>query len=161
MSTIKFLGVVEGSVMEGPHGPETLELEIEVEEDGERKVWPFHYVPSDPAPATLAIKAWLDEHPDVAIKARPPVATTALRLGRRPVREMLVGLGLPADAVEIALDALPEGAEKEAMRLDWMEGQGFYFEDPLVTQTLHYWMAERTDLNTGRLETAWRAKADA
>ena len=124
--------------MDGPLGPQTLDLIIEVETDeGNVEEWPFHYVPDDTWPVTLAVKEWLAEHADFPIAKRPPPTVEDFNMNRANLRRVLVAVGQRADAVETALDKNPGN---EMLRVEWLEAVGGWPRTaPLVKLVLdHY-----------------------
>ena len=134
--------------MEGPFGPQTLDLEIEVEVDGKREVWPFHYVPDDEAASTLAVKEWLAAHPALAIAKRPPVNINDTYLDRRSIRLALIAMGLAADAPEQAFATM-----SVEQQVEWMESKGFRRGDPLIGQILAH-----HSVSASAFDAEWRKR---
>jgi hypothetical protein len=149
------------SIMEGPNGRDTLSMMVEVElDEGVREVWPFHYVPSDKAESTKTVTAWLAAHPDFPIGPRvvPMRPVNEMAITRRSIRLALVGLGLPADAVELALAESQPDTEREVMRAIWMEAQVVRRDDPIIVITVNYWR-ERAGIDEAMADKAWFEEA--
>lgn len=136
--------------------PGVLELKIKVlTSEGLEETWPFTYSPADPAPISTAATQWLAEHPDFEIA--PAVALTAIdfSLNRRNVRSVFIGLGLPADAVDTAIQNKPAGGEREELMLAWLEDDHYRFDSPVVSATFDHWAGIDPNLTLAALEARW------
>lgn len=136
--------------------PEALDLLIKVQtSEGLEETWPFTYVKGDGAPITLQATEWLAAHPDFEIA--PAVALTPIdyTLNRRNVRSVFIGLGLPADAVETAIQNKPAGGEREELHLSWLEDDAFRFDAPVVTATFEHWASIDPNLKLSALQARW------
>lgn len=152
---VEFISIRSGT--KGPL-PGTLDLMIEVKTDDDaREVWPFHYVPADKEPVTLAVAAWLQANPKFAFGPWPKPSTDPndYRLNRKQVRMAFIRLGLPADAIDIALNNSSKGAEREMMRLDWLEDSVFDRLAPVVIETFAFYAQVDPTLTESKLDAAW------
>jgi hypothetical protein len=112
-------------------------------------------VPSDGAPVTLAVKQYLADHPGLTIAKRviPSRPVHTIHLTRRNVRLALASLGLPADAVELALAESEPADEREILRINWMEAQNLRRDDPIMVLTVNHWRSAGVD--EAKLDAAW------
>jgi hypothetical protein len=136
--------------------PEAIDLMIEVETDqGTVETWPFGYLPSDLAPITQQVTEWFKNNPQMEIRPAPKLTHLDFGLNRRDVRVAFIGLGLPADAVEIALARKTADSDGELLKVDWLEGERFGRNDPVIVATLEHYIGLDPTLTPEKLDAKW------
>lgn len=152
--TVTFIEVVRAE--HSRFWSDVLDLDIRViTEEGVEEVWPFTYVPSDGAPVTAAVATWLGTHPEFPVAAAVALSAADFGLNRRNVRSAFIGIGLGADAVDIAINAKPAGGEREDLMLSWLEDDSFRIDSPVVVAAFDYWVGIDPNLTLAALNTKW------
>lgn len=154
MMAVKLVGVNSAEV--NRWHPDLIDLSITVETDeGTIETWPFTYHPDDPAPMTLAAKDYLAAHPELEITSPAELTTADFRLNRRDVRIVFMGLGYGANAVDVALENLERGAQKDDLQLGWMENDSFARDDQIVLSTYEHWRGIDPTLTAEKVDEKW------
>jgi len=133
-----------------------IDLEIKVRtSEGTEEVWPFTYSPDDNAPITVAAGAWMSAHPDFKIKAARKLRADDFALNRRNVRSVFIGLGFPANAVDIAIENRPAGGERENLMLAWLEDNSFRRDHEVVELAFAHWSGIDPNVTKKMLDDRW------
>ena len=155
--TFPRLVAIKGANLTAFDGTLDFIVTVQPREGSSPEDWPFHYVPGDRAPMTLAVKDWLAAHPKFKPGPRPVPSSNPLDypLTRRQVRFVFIGLGLPADAVDIALVNVEDRPTREMLRIEWFEGRTFRRDDPVVVHTALHWVGIEPPLTDARIDKRW------
>jgi hypothetical protein len=133
-----------------------IDLEIKVlTSEGTEEVWPFTYSPDDNAPMTKKAGAWMSAHPNFKIAAAPKLKPSDYTLNRRNVRSVFIGLGAPANAVDIAIENRPAGNERENLMLAWLEDASFSRDSEIVEMAFNHWSGIDPNLTKKMLDDRW------
>lgn len=136
--------------------PDLLELSITVEtDDGTVETWPFTYHPSDTAPITIAAKEYLAAHPELEITSPAELTAADFNLNRRDVRSVFMALGYGVNAVDVALENLERGSQKDELQLGWMEDAMYPRDSQTVLSTYEHWRGIDPTLTAEKVDEQW------
>ncbi|AFL52833.1 hypothetical protein ABIE78_001277 [Sinorhizobium fredii] len=119
--------------------PEVYELSINLT-DMSGQTYDGEYLsrPDDTFGLNPIIRKWLAENPNFPIQSHTPPAAEQIRasmlsLSARQLRLGLVDAGISPTQVTAAIDAMPDGQEKDRAQIEWEYATSFSRLHPLTT----------------------------
>ncbi|AWI60338.1 hypothetical protein [Sinorhizobium fredii] len=93
--------------------------------------------PDDSFGLNPTIRQWLSDNPEFPIEAHVPPTIEEIRAAMRPLTARQLRLGLVSGSfslaqVDAAIEAMPEGVEKETARIEWEYATTFKRTHPLI-----------------------------